>query len=97
VSTQREEGWYTDPFGLHEARWMSGGTPTKLVRDGDEESYDDPPDEEPSHPPEPIKAPPPPEGADAGGFDDLNERIREAGQFGATWGAHVPLPNRHDK
>jgi hypothetical protein len=41
------EGWCTDPFERHEARWMSDGTPTKLVRDGEVESYD-PPDEEPA-------------------------------------------------
>jgi hypothetical protein len=27
-----EEGWYTDPFGRHEARWLSNGHATKLVR-----------------------------------------------------------------
>ena len=43
-----EEGWYTDPFGRHEARWLSAGKPTKLVRDGDVEGYDDPPDETPT-------------------------------------------------
>ncbi len=43
-----EEGWYTDPCGRHEARWMSSGEPTKLVRDGEVESYDAPPDEAPS-------------------------------------------------
>ena len=43
-----EEGWHADPFGRHENRWMSDGTPTALVRDGDVESYDAPPDEEPS-------------------------------------------------
>jgi hypothetical protein len=96
VSTGREEGWYTDPFGLHEARWMSDGTPTKLVRDEDEESYDDPPDEEWSVTPEPIEAPPLPEGADEGA-DSITRRMQEAGQFGATWGAHVPLPNLRDK
>ena len=31
------EGWYTDPYGRHEARWMSAGTPTRLVRDGEVE------------------------------------------------------------
>jgi hypothetical protein len=45
------EGWYTDPYGRHEARWMSAGTPTRLVRDGEVESNDDPPDEPPSGPP----------------------------------------------
>jgi hypothetical protein len=39
------EGWYVDPFGLHEARWISDGTPTSLVRDGSLESKDPPPDE----------------------------------------------------
>lgn len=39
-----DEGWFTDPFGRHEARWMSDGVPTKLVSDGGVESYDDPPD-----------------------------------------------------
>ena len=38
------------PFGRHEARWLPAGSPTKLVRDGSLESYDDPPDEEPTHP-----------------------------------------------
>lgn len=49
MSDEHEEGWYSDPFGRHEARWMSQGVPTKLVRDGELESYDEPPDEEPSH------------------------------------------------
>ena len=42
-----EEGWHADPFGRHEARWMSDGTPTPLVRDGEVESMEAPPDEEP--------------------------------------------------
>jgi hypothetical protein len=41
--TMNAEGWYVDPFGHHEARWMSGGTPTSLVRDGGVESQDPPP------------------------------------------------------
>ena len=52
---EEEEGWFTDPFGRHEARWLSFGTPTKLVRDGDVESYDEPPDEEPTSVPERIE------------------------------------------
>lgn len=40
----REEGWYVDPFGRHEARWISDGSPTALVRDGQIESKDPPPD-----------------------------------------------------
>ncbi len=38
------EGWYRDPYRMHEDRWVSEGTPTKLVRDGALESYDPPPD-----------------------------------------------------
>jgi hypothetical protein len=38
-----EEGWYVDPFGRHQARWISDGTPTALVRDGSVESQDPPP------------------------------------------------------
>jgi hypothetical protein len=34
------EGWYTDPYARHEARWMSEGTPTRLVRDGAVEGTD---------------------------------------------------------
>jgi hypothetical protein len=40
-----EEGWYIDPYGRHEARWISAGTPTALVRDAGVESHDPPPDE----------------------------------------------------
>jgi hypothetical protein len=38
------EGWYRDPYAIHEDRWMSQGRPTKLVRDSGTESYDPPPD-----------------------------------------------------
>jgi hypothetical protein len=44
VGTIAAEGWYQDPFGVHEHRWMSRGQPTKLVRDSGTESYDPPPD-----------------------------------------------------
>ena len=37
------QGWHADPFGLHEMRYFSAGRPTKLVRDGRMESYDEPP------------------------------------------------------
>jgi hypothetical protein len=37
------EGWYLDPFGLHEERWYSKGTATSLVRDSHVESKDPPP------------------------------------------------------
>jgi hypothetical protein len=39
------EGWYLDPYGLHEQRWFSAGRPSRLVRDGLVEANDTPPDE----------------------------------------------------
>jgi hypothetical protein len=39
------EGWYRDPYGVHEDRWFSDGRPTKLVRDGGVEASDEPPSE----------------------------------------------------
>jgi hypothetical protein len=44
VGTAPAEGWYRDPYAIHEDRWMSQGQPTKLVRDAGTESYDPPPD-----------------------------------------------------
>ncbi|MGO9872726.1 MAG: hypothetical protein ACLPVY_02915 [Acidimicrobiia bacterium] len=41
------EGWYQDPYGLHDERWYSNGTATSLVRDARVESKDPPP----PHPP----------------------------------------------
>lgn len=40
-----EEGWYEDPFEVHEARWFSAGHPTDLVSDAGKESRDAPPDQ----------------------------------------------------
>jgi hypothetical protein len=47
MKAQQAEGWYLDPYQIHQDRWMSAGIPTSLVRDGQQESYDPPPD----HPP----------------------------------------------
>jgi hypothetical protein len=91
---EEEEGWFTDPFGLHEARWLSFGKPTKLVRDGAVESYDEPPAEDP--PNVPVRIEPEVEandGADlirAGeqsGTNDLgslNERMSDGALEGAA-------------
>ena len=43
MATRIIQGWFEDPFRLHEARYFSAGRPTKLVRDGNVESYDEPP------------------------------------------------------
>lgn len=40
ASGWRPQGWCTDPWGLHDARWFSDGTPTGLVRFGNEEKVE---------------------------------------------------------
>jgi hypothetical protein len=39
----KAQGWYHDPYLIHEDRYFSDGQPTKLVRDSGAESYDSPP------------------------------------------------------
>jgi hypothetical protein len=39
----KAQGWYRDPYLVHEDRYFSAGQPTKLVRDGRVENYDPPP------------------------------------------------------
>jgi hypothetical protein len=39
----KAQGWYRDPYGVHQDRYFSAGQPTKLVRDGGVEDYDPPP------------------------------------------------------
>ena len=50
----RAQGWYRDPYRIHGDRWFSDGRPTRLVRDRDVESYDDPPPWEPAEPLVPV-------------------------------------------
>jgi hypothetical protein len=40
MKEERSEGWFTDPFGRHEARWLIDGVPTNRVRDGRTEAND---------------------------------------------------------
>ena len=94
MDTSELEGWCTDPFGLHEARWLSDGVPTKLVRDNGVESYEDPPDEEWTVTPSLIVEEPEDVGGEA---EDLRRKMGEAAEFGATWGSHMPMPGRHDE
>lgn len=42
--TLQLQGWYRDPYAIHEDRYISQGMATKLVRDGGREVYDPPPD-----------------------------------------------------
>jgi len=43
MANHQLQGWSADPFGVHEERYISAGRPTKLVRDGNVEGYDEPP------------------------------------------------------
>ncbi len=45
MASEITQGWHDDPFRLHEQRYFSAGRPTKLVRDGKVECYDEPPAE----------------------------------------------------
>ncbi len=65
-----EEGWYLDPYGRHEARWMSAGAPTALVRDGAVESQDPPPEGTIPADMEPWRPNPSPDGSDLIRADD---------------------------
>ena len=38
------DGWYLDPFRHHHDRYFTDGRPTDLVRDGQRESFDPPPE-----------------------------------------------------
>jgi hypothetical protein len=72
------EGWYRDPYGIHQDRWFSAGTPTALVRDQGVEGHDDPPGYPPPGPPAEI-----PE-TDEFPADDLrraDEKEANAGQY----------------
>jgi hypothetical protein len=66
----KAQGWYRDPYRVHEDRYFSDGQPTKLVRDGRTESYDPPP----SYPPEgelvEVTPSPPADGSDMRRADD---------------------------
>ena len=50
----KAEGWYVDPYGRHEARWFSDGSPTDLVQDRGVESHDPAPDTPTTGPLEPF-------------------------------------------
>jgi hypothetical protein len=101
VADEHEEGWYTDPYGRHEARWLSVGMPTKLVRDDGVEPYEDPPDEEPSQAAIKIVEEPPP-GTDSLRRADEAEtetqpttgEVADVAVFGAisTWHLHSNNP-----
>ena len=43
-------GFFDDPYGRHEERWISRGKPTQFVRDARVESIDPPPPDAPRLP-----------------------------------------------
>jgi hypothetical protein len=79
VEFVNEEGWYKDPFGRHEARWISDGRPTALVRDSGVESHDPPPDESTGREMERIPGTTPVEGDDLKRSDDAADQIFDPG------------------
>ena len=90
------EGWCTDPYSRHEARWLSDGRPTKLVRDGAVVAHDEPPDEPFSRNPELIEHEPTRDATDlrraddaerTGSFDQDAAYMR---QMDAVWSDGAP-------
>jgi hypothetical protein len=70
-----EEGWYIDPFGRHEARWISDGSATSLVLDSGVESQDQPPDVPITEEMEPWAPDPPSDGSDLKRADDAEGEV----------------------
>jgi hypothetical protein len=60
-------GWFRDPYQLHEDRYFSEGSPTKLVRDAGHESFDPPPNLPLPGPPVPVS----PQASQSTGGSDL--------------------------
>jgi hypothetical protein len=88
------EGWYVDPYGIHEARWMSDGAATALVRDGTVEGNDPPPETPFAGEPVPLPDIGAPDGddllraddADVREFDPQSEEDSAWNAFGASSG-----------
>jgi hypothetical protein len=104
MSDQPLEGWFTDPYAVHEARWLSDGRPTKLVRDGEVESYDEPPPGAPSTVPERLE--PDPSAAngsdlvradDAEGADPASQGMEALDSFAQSGLLDVRHPYSEDK
>jgi hypothetical protein len=70
MESEDMEGWYTDPYQRHEARWMSKGTPTQLVKDGKVEGTDPVSDEPFKIEPVRIEGHPAHDGSDLKRADD---------------------------
>ena len=78
------EGWYHDPYGRHEARWISDGRATDLVRDGHQVSHDVAPSEPFKKPLEPWDMDTPERPGEDVRLAD-SEKLRQS-----PWGVGVP-------
>ena len=74
------EGWYRDPYLVHEDRWFSAGQPTALVRDGGVDGHDPPPAGPPTT--ELVEAPEvePTDGSDLRRADDGSAEVGYSGK-----------------
>jgi hypothetical protein len=70
------QGWFRDPYGIHEDRYFSQDSATRLVRDHGAESYDDPPPWVPVEPLVPLPSSPGDDHPDPRRADDDNRRYR---------------------
>ena len=70
----KAQGWYRDPYSVHEDRYFSAGQPTKLVRDGRVESYDPPPPRPPGMALVEVRYSPPTGGRDLRRADEKESR-----------------------
>lgn len=85
------QGWQADPFGLHEERYFSAGQPTKLVRDGGTETYDEPPAEASAAPEAAEASTVSLEPAPGAVSADAATVLDPAGEFDASHGAENEL------
>jgi len=78
-----EEVWYTDPYGVHQYRWVSDGSPASLVRGAGRTSEDPAPDSPNVEEPKLVDAPPTP------AHDDLRrsdgDQDRSVDEVDAAW------------
>jgi hypothetical protein len=81
------EGWYRDPFGAHADRWFSAGRPTALVRDGEVEAQDPPPESTYTGVLVDIKPAEPPNPDDLKRADDVESGVFDEGAKEAEFDA----------
>jgi hypothetical protein len=92
------EGWYQDPYGTHQERWISAGTPTALVRDDDVEGHDPPPaGVTPTSPFVPAVAHGPDPGADDLRRADDPDRGQEPDYAGEVLDHFVQIDHRSER